>query len=116
MQSISHLRHLGDYFISGQTWLIHESIDDDNLPPALAKMGQMFEVTGGGHYDALAIEVCRYPEISLSLLDDRVTMQITEADLFGSRAASSVVFLEGQLLTALRFWPAHGAYNFLFDR
>ena len=115
LDCVSTIRYLGDHFVAGQTWLVHESIDDGRLLPALAKVDRLFEITGGGHFNALAIELSRYTDITLALLDGGL-MQIPEVDLEQSGADVVVLFVEHQMLTSLRSWVAQGARNFMFDR
>ena len=80
LDCVSTIRYLGDHFVAGQTWLVHVSIDDDSLPPALAKVDRLFEITGGGKFSALAVELSRYTDVALALMDGGL-MQIPEVDL-----------------------------------
>jgi len=112
---ISTIRYLGDHFVAGQTWLVHESIDDDSLPPALAKVERLFEVTGGGKFSELAIELSRFTDVSLCPMDGG-GMQIPEPDLENSTVDVRVLLVEKQMMTSLRSWVAHGARNFMFER
>ena len=110
---IGNLRHRNDFLIAGSTWVIHESAELE-LPPALAKVDRLFEMTGGGYYNCIMVELHRYSNIPLQILADGMTISIAKHDL--AEGASAVFLLESQLLTSLVCHEAHNSYNFLFDR
>ena len=85
------------------------------MSPALAKVERLFEVTGGGKFSELAIELSRFTDVSLCPLEGG-GMQISESDLESSSVNVSVLLVERQMMTSLRSWVAHGARNFMFDR
>ena len=110
---ISSLRHLGDCFKAHNSWVVHEPLQGD-LAPALAQVHHIFEITGDTHYGAIIIELYRHTDISLSVLDNGVVMQVPVEDLTGG--TRHLVLLESHMLTPLKSFEANGARHFLFDR
>ena len=95
--------------------MVHESLTDDELTPALSIIVRMVEVTGGDYVNAIILHLRRYHDLALEI-DGNVGTVVTISDDELSCSASSEHFLllTSQMMTPLQHSSSSQQHRFLF--
>ena len=113
---VSEIRFQGETFVALESWVVHQSLTIEELQiPALAQIGRIFEVSGGGLLNDLFIQVLRYTDIDRTQLAGG-RMEITQAAMVSAadrREDELLLFLE-QSLTPVVHHVAAGSHRFFY--
>lgn len=112
--SVGAIRHHGDVFVAGESWVVHESLDDDDLTPAISTVTRMVEISGGDHFNVIVLKLCRYSDLVLDL-DATVgtVLTISESNLMQSTPTEHFLLLNTQMMTPLQHNRSSEEHRFL---
>ena len=115
---VQEVRCQGEVLVALETWVVHRSLNIEDLEsPALAKIGRILEVSGGGMLRSLWIQVIRYPQVAVSTLEGG-RMVVTESLLAAASVQHEVedelLHLSEQSLTHLVHHFAEGLHRFFY--
>jgi hypothetical protein len=78
--------------------VVHQGLFEELIVPALARIGRILEVSGGGLHNELYIQVLRYPQIDTTHQLAGSRIEITQAQLVSATPDDELLpFLEQSL-------------------
>jgi hypothetical protein len=95
---VSQVRFQGETFVAGASWVVHQGLFEELIVPALARIGRILEVSGGGLHNKLYIQVLRYPQVDTTHQLAGSRIEITQAQLVSATPDDELLpFLEQSL-------------------
>ena len=113
LHELHSVYHLGSEF-EASNWVIHEALTVGNLPPALAEIKSLFEVTHNSK-QYIFVHLLRYLDASLEASAGAACgVRISGDDLASSAKQDIICYLPRQLITALHHNYHVGSHSFMY--